>query len=159
MSQELKHYGVKGMRWGVRRASKRLSTATTKEDRAKAVSSLNKHRTKATNKITKLDNKYSKLQTTRNKQIEKSDIKEAKLRNKVSKLRSKKYGMFTSQSKADKLEFKATKLEVKADKLKAKADMTKAKIAKNRHMREMFEKGISDIDSTLISKGKVYLSA
>ena len=31
-SDELKHYGVKGMRWGIIRAQKKLSRATTDED-------------------------------------------------------------------------------------------------------------------------------
>ena len=43
---ELYHYGVKGMRWGVRRAQKKLAKATTKEDRDKAIAALKKHKEK-----------------------------------------------------------------------------------------------------------------
>ena len=49
----LQHYGVRGMRWGIRRASKTLSkSSSTSEQREKAISSLQKHRAKATKKVT-----------------------------------------------------------------------------------------------------------
>ena len=57
---ELMHYGVPGMKWGVRRATKRLSKATTKEQRDKAVGKLETHRAKASAKIEKLNKKRPK---------------------------------------------------------------------------------------------------
>ena len=58
---QLCHYGVKGMKWGVRRASKRLSRATTDDERRKAVSSLQKHRSKGSAEIAKLKKSIWKM--------------------------------------------------------------------------------------------------
>lgn len=58
--EELMHYGVLGMKWGVRRASKQLSNASTKSERARAKADLNKHYAKASTKLTKLSNKADK---------------------------------------------------------------------------------------------------
>ena len=154
---ELKHYGVKGMRWGVSRAKKQFARATTREGKVKAVAKLQKHRAKATKKIDKLQSKQVGLQKKLDKHTLKTQTKEAALRQKAAKLRSKKYGLFTSKEKADMLEFKATKIEVKANKIKAKADVAKAAMAKNKRMTEMFEQGVNDIDKVLKEEGKRYI--
>ena len=72
-TNELYHYGVKGMRWGVRRASKQLTKATTSDSRNKAIANLNKHREKASSEVSKLkkqrvklDDKLRKATTKRN---------------------------------------------------------------------------------------------
>ena len=57
---DIKHYGVLGMKWGVRRANKKYSTATTKEERAKASKKLSSHMEKASKKLNKLDTKITK---------------------------------------------------------------------------------------------------
>ena len=41
---ELCHYGVKGMKWGIRRAQKQLSKATNSSAENRAFSKLQKHR-------------------------------------------------------------------------------------------------------------------
>ena len=81
---ELMHYGVKGMKWGVRRASKQLSKATTNEERDRAISKLEKHRSKASAKIDKLTKKQPKLQKKVDKAIQKNDVKAAKIDRQVA---------------------------------------------------------------------------
>lgn len=156
---ELYHYGVKGMRWGVRRATKQLSNATTKEDKAKAVSKLQTHKTKATNKIAKIQAKNVKLEKKREKQILTTDQKAAKLREKGTAKRNKSYRLLMSKSRRAKLRYKADMLNAKADSLYAQSERTKAKIKSNETMMKTFEKGINDIDQTLIKNGRRYMSA
>lgn len=59
---ELKHYGVLGMKWGVRRATKKMASATNTHDRKKAALSLQSNMTKASKKLNKLDKKTAKKQ-------------------------------------------------------------------------------------------------
>lgn len=155
---ELQHYGVKGMKWGIHRAQKRLSKATTDADRDKAVASLNKHRTKASKKVAKLEKKHVGLEKAYDKAITKTDVKVAKLEQKKSKLERKATGLFTSDKKAAKLLGKAAVKDLKINKLKAESDRAKAEIAKNEHMQAAFKKGISDIDATLLASGRRYIN-
>lgn len=97
---ELKHYGVMGMRWGVHRATRALSNATSTKQRDKAISSLNSHRTKSVNKIAQLQKSHSSLQKKRDAQIKGSDIKAAKYAKKAASYEKKQYGVFTSQKKS-----------------------------------------------------------
>lgn len=157
-SDELQHYGVVGMKWGVRRASKHLSKATTTEQRDKAISKLNKHRTKATKKIEKLNKRGVKLQRDHDENIRTTNVRAAELKRNAALTRNKAYGRFTSQKKASQRLFKANKKDAKADALIAAANRTKAYLDKNSSLIKAFEKGISDIDSALIAKGKRYVS-
>lgn len=153
---ELRHYGVKGMRWGIRRAKRELSSNDQKA-RDAGIARLNKHKGKVTKKIGKLDEKNVKLQKKRDKQILKDDVKAAKMSNKASKLKKKARGVFTSEKKSVELTIKANLLEDKADAIRAKSQLTQAKIDKNRKMRETFNKGLSEIDRELASAGRKYL--
>lgn len=71
--EELYHYGVLGMKWGVRRAARALSKATTKEEKAKAAARLDKHVEKAGKKLSKIDNRIVKAQTKATKSLRKTD--------------------------------------------------------------------------------------
>lgn len=68
---DMKHYGVIGMKWGVQRANKRYTTSSNSTDRGKAKAKLDKHMVKADKKLNKLDNKiakkYSKAEKAYNK--------------------------------------------------------------------------------------------
>lgn len=57
---DMKHYGVIGMKWGVRRANRNYSKATNSADRGKAKAKLDKHMGKADKKLNKLDQKIGK---------------------------------------------------------------------------------------------------
>lgn len=169
---ELYHYGVLGMRWGVRRASKQLSRATTSEKRDKAISSLNKHRSKSVSKVEKLEKRQDKL----NKNVYKSSIRDtgkaAKFDRKASKYtkKSDKYmrkagGLFTSDSKAVKYTAKATAYDRKAKVASSKAkaysanyEKAKARVESNERMVNTFKQGIRDIDGALANNGKRYVN-
>ena len=153
-NEELKHYGVMGTRWGVHRASRALSSATSAKQRDKAISALNKHRAKSVNKISQLRKLHTSLQNKRDSQIKGNDIKAAKLAPKAASYEKKQYGRFTSQKKAEKYTYKAGKLKAKSDAIKAKSEKTKAAIAKNEKMQEAFRKGINSIDSAIVANGK-----
>ena len=120
------HYGVKGMRWGVRRASRQLSSATDSKSRDKAISTLNKHKAKGTAKVAKLEKKHVQLQKNVERHITKNDTKAAELSRKAARTRNKAYGTFVSKDRSDKLVFKANKLDAKANNIKARSDAAKA---------------------------------
>lgn len=59
-NEDLQHYGVLGMKWGVRHANKQYAKSTTKSERQKATDKLNTHMDKASKKLNKLDTKAEK---------------------------------------------------------------------------------------------------
>lgn len=154
---ELYHYGVKGMQWGVRRATKRLGRAKTTKQYNKAVDILNKHRAKATKEISKLSAKRPKLERAYTKALRKVDPKIAKLERKKYKLTRKAGGMFTSDKKAAKLLRKSAALDLKIEGLKTKSQSAKIAMAKNEHMTALYKQGVSNIDMALASTGKKYV--
>lgn len=94
-NDELKHYGIPGMKWGVRRAAKAYSKATTNEARAKAADRLNTHMEKASKKLNKYNQKAAK---------------------KLNKAVTKRYGLFGSEDKYVKAKAKAERTMYKGDK-------------------------------------------
>lgn len=158
-NEELLHYGVKGMRWGVRRATKKLYSSNSNDDaRYKAVATLQKHRSKAIKQLGKLENQHGKLASNAEKHIMKTDGKAAKIKSKAAKAERKAYGRFTSYEKSEKLKYKAGKLNAKADRMIAESAKAKAKLAKNEKIQSMMRQGVNDIDKALIEKGKKYLN-
>ena len=151
---ELMHYGVPGMKWGVRRASKQLAKASTKEDRDKAIAKLNKHRSKASAEIAKLDKKRPKLQKEADKYSLKQDKKAAKLELKSAKLKKKASKRRISTDKAAKLLAKSMKMDIKSSKIRTASAKAKSKLAKNQTLTRKFNEGISTIDRALIEKGR-----
>lgn len=99
-NNELQHYGVLGMKWGVRRANNAYSNATTKSEKKKALGILNKNMAKANKKLNKLDAKISKKRT----KAEKAYYKYAKQASK---------SVFRSESKVKSTESKYKKKDAK----------------------------------------------
>lgn len=156
----LQHYGVMGMRWGIRRAEKVLSSSkSSAEKKQKAIASLNKHREKATKKVAKLQKSHTKLVKRKDTNTVNAEVKGRALRRQASVTRNKAYGFFVSQKRANRLLYKANKLDAKADVLLESCNKVKADINKNEKLQEMFNTGISNIDKTLVSKGKVAAGA
>ena len=146
-SDELCHYGIRGMRWGIRRYQNPDGTLT--EAGRKRVS--------------KLHDSNSRLIGRRDKLTKRMEFQTQKYANSISKanqkaaeLRVKEYGLFTTKARADKLEYKASKLEARAAQKAMKIDRTKARIAKIDALVSKNNRKISELNSSEISKGKDY---
>lgn len=154
---ELMHYGVLGMKWGVRRNTKRMSSSDSAK-RAKAARSLEKHREKASSEISKLQKKNQKLEKRNENNILRAEPKAAKLNRKAANYRRRANRMFTSDRKAQKYLTKAYLTETKAKDLTARTNEVRAKINKNNMLIKTFERGINDIDTALTDRGRKYVS-
>ena len=154
---ELYHYGVLGMKWGVRRNTKRLNSGDSAKSE-KAAKALKKHREKASNEINKLKKSTAKLETRNENNIVRAEVKAAKFNREAANYRRKASGMFVSNRKAQKYMTKAYMAETKAKDLTARVNETRAKINKNKTLIQMFERGIGDIDAALSARGKEYLN-
>ena len=158
-ANELYHYGVKGMRWGVRRAIKELHESNRdgrKGGHNHAVSVLSTHRDKINKKLTALDKKSANLEAKRYKQATKNAEKIAKLERKSAKLKLKAGKAFYTETASKRLH-KSAKLDLKVAKLKESAAKTKAKIEKNNRLKETYKKGLNEINHELITKGQDFL--
>ena len=158
-NDELYHYGVKGMKLGIRRARKKLASASTSEQKNKAISSLNKHRDKSSTKIDNLNKKTEKMEKHLKKQQSvDNDTKAMETRAKAAKLRDKAYNGYMLPGRRNRLHKKAARLDAKADRYFTNIEAIEAKIRKNQDLTKMFEMGINEIDQELIKKGRRYAS-
>ena len=146
-SDELCHYGIRGMRWGIRRYQNPDETLTEAGRK----------------RISKLHDSNSRLTGRRDKLTKRMEFQTRKYANSISKanqkaaeLRVKEYGLFTTKARADKLEYKASKLEARAAQKAMKIDRTKARIAKIDALVSKNNRKISELNSAEISKGKDY---
>ena len=146
-SDELCHYGIRGMRLGIRRYQNSDGTLT--EAGRKRVSKLRDSNSRLTGKRDKLT-KRMEFQTR------KYANSISKANQKAAELRVKEYGLFTTKARADKLEYKASKLEARAAQKAMKIDRTKARIAKIDALVSKNNRKISELNSAEISKGKDY---
>lgn len=139
---ELMHYGVLGMKWGVHRGNVAQAYSKGMAKRRKLEKRVETTRT-AHNKAmikarTGVSAKYQKLQTKADRMQYKAD--------------KKKYGLFSNESKANKLQSKADAAQFKADKYKHRAEkrMTQAAIAEGNYLKAQHkaEKWIKAMDKT-----------
>ena len=158
---ELCHYGVVGMKWGVRRGVKELNRAYSdggvyRGQHNHAVSKLSGHRDKINKKISKLEKKRVSIDNAIYKNETKIAPKVAKLHQKASKL-TVKADRTSNYDRYEKLHRKANILEYKVSKLESTAAKAKAKLAKNQKIQEEFKKGLSTIQKEMIDKGRDFL--
>lgn len=157
-NDELQHYGVKGMRWGVRRATKQLSKASDSKQRDKAIAKLQKHRAKASKELAKLEKKHPKLEKKVEEKIIRNETAAARLTEKAAVKRRNAYRRFITEEKSNKLIFEANKLKAQADDLMAKSKKAKAELTKNETMQKAFKKGLDEIDTALVNKGRKFIN-
>lgn len=167
--QELQHYGVVGMKWGVIRArhksnsNARLKKKALKYDvkAAKLAKKSEKAHTeedlqatnKASKKAAKLNVKAAKLEKKANKVD--SDVRQLRLQKKAAK---KKFKAAKYQAKANRVSkttgygLKAMKYSVKSDKAAQKAAKARMKISNNKLYLGKMEKKISKFSGEDLQK-------
>lgn len=159
-NNELQHYGVKGMRWGVRRAKKSYAKATAtgnKDKIEKLDAKMAKHKTKATNTIKKLEKAQPQLEKNVQRHKQKTDIKAAKISAEAARLRRKANRPLVSDKRAQSYLTDAMLKQAKADDLKARSDKAKMLLEANADMQRTFNKGINEINKLTVDKGKQYI--
>ena len=166
---ELYHFGVKGMKWGVRRSRAQLSKGVDKlRDRNASLSEKRTNYEKAArdygHKASKVNVRNSKYQA----RIDKARSKRAKYEIKADKARGRL--LFPNERKAQKYEaraareaaivrknerkLKVNKWSVKSEKAKIKAEKARRQIERNERISSMYSKTIKAMDSGKIEAGK-----
>lgn len=168
---ELRHYGVVGMKWGIRRSREQLSSKVNKLTRK------NSKLQKDVNRFTAKERKYSAKSAAMQKRnskyertLDKANAKKAKYEYKYEKQLGKRN---IDENKAAKYKAKSEKYNLKALKAASKlknnkwaakvtdvhehAERAKYRIQKNERLMDMYSKTISAMDAGTIEQGRLFM--
>lgn len=165
---ELYHYGVLGMKWGVRKASRYssrnadLERKALKYDKKAAVYTKKSEKRHAEDDLdgsnraaTKAAKYNKKAANTRRKALNKSDTAQLDAEKKATKL---EYKAAKKQAKANRISkttgygAKAMRYSIKSDRVATKAAKTRAKMASNEAYISMMNKRMSSLDKDKLRK-------
>lgn len=171
---ELYHYGVIGMKWGVRRAAKmaarneRLGRKALGYDKKSAVYTKKSEKAHADNDLESSNRaaiksaKYSKkAATTRRSALKGDDSDKLAAERKAAKL---EYKAAKNEAKANRISkttgygAKAMKYSIKSDKVATKAAKARAKMAANEAYMSMMNKRLDSLDKDTLRKVEMPMS-
>lgn len=168
---ELYHYGIPGMKWGVRRSVAQLQRARGKlETRTEKLKSSVRYMKTQESKYTAKSEKYKQSNAKYESRIAKASAKKAEYDYKLNKALSKsnpdaeKVAKLTAKSVAYKNEItrnqaklKFNKWQVKADSIREEARQAELKIKKNEKIMSVYGKTIDAIDNGTIQQGRYFM--
>lgn len=169
----IEHFGIPGMRWGVRRTPEQLGNKIDKlleknKNLSDYISKQNKRSSSLDEKSLKFQNKQSKWV----RRINKASAKKAKYESKIYKQNHKLFGKpntdkiakymaksMKQQYKIDKAQrhIKFNKYKLKSDRAKSKALEAENYLRKNERMISIYKNTIRDINSGTIDIGKSFI--
>lgn len=171
MEDELYHYGVKGMKWGVRRSPERMRRRIDKLESKNT--KLTKKYNSANTKAVEYGRKSARVQSRNrryDKRLAKYTAKKAKYDRKLYKVSSKrnpnedkivKYAAKSAKANAKILKaqskLKYNKYAVKSERFKAEAEAAKLKIEKNDRMQRTYRTTIKALDKGTVQQGKLFM--
>lgn len=155
---ELYHYGIKGMKWGINRATRKLEKASESGNAAEyneAIEDLEEHKEKGTKKLSKLQEKHDKIEKQLEKQIEKNGSKAAKMLRDAEYLRMK--SKTVAKWRSENILQKASIKEQRANMMLAEIEEGRSKLLKNEKSQKLFKEQLDKIDKALTEKGRKYI--
>ena len=145
----LYHFGISGMKWGIRRFQNEDGSLT--EEGKQRYAKIEGKIAKQERKIEKWQKKVDK-NAGKNYRAEKKFAKAAKLKNRALN------GLFISDKKRAELSIKADRLEAKANKMKAKTNKNEAKIKKAQALINKYNRQLDKLDPSRVDKGSRFIS-